>query len=242
MHIYSGIPNRAAALIAAGGTHHGQTTQGLGRTKTARLYYDVLTTRLTQSSTFQDAANATVQQAKDYAANGLFSFVDDDVCDVQRAFAAVGLPTPDAGDLTPAQFVQIRAVYQRVSDGLEVGSEIIPASGFSRARIARDRRIILAITVADNESGVESITLDGEANWECLNNPVQGEAFHPQSDEVRNGTAAPGHPLIRTAHFTINPVWSVCSNPLAVVSVTIHVNNGSPCETRSGTLRFSYGF
>ena len=36
-HINSGIPNKAAFLIAAGGTHNGITVRGIGRTRTAAL-------------------------------------------------------------------------------------------------------------------------------------------------------------------------------------------------------------
>ena len=242
VHINSGIPNRAAVLVADGGTHHGMAVRGLGRTKTARLYYDVLTTKLTQSSRFIDAAAATVEQASEYAARGLYSFSDEDVCEVAKAFAAVGLLAPNAGDLSPAQFIELRAVYQRVSDNLETGAEIIPSSGFLREHIATDRRIVLAITAADNESGVASITMEGESSVECHSgSPSQGDVFHSDSDEVRAGTAAPGHPVIRTAHFTINPTWLSCSGPVASASVTIRIKNGNNCVSRSGQITFTWG-
>ena len=38
----AGVTNKAAFLIAAGGTHNGVTTVGIGRAKTAQLYFEVL--------------------------------------------------------------------------------------------------------------------------------------------------------------------------------------------------------
>ena len=194
-----------------------------------------------------------MQQATDFAAKGLYSFRDEDVCEVAKAFAAVGLTTAGFGDLSPAEFVQIRVVYQRVSDGLETGAEIIPSTGFSRASIARDRRIVVAVTAADNESGIESITIGGGITWDCIAPGDSGThkalELGGTSDEVRNGSAAPGHPLIRTAHFTLDPFESnpnrlVCArtdNSSAVVAgFVITVKNGNACVSRSAEITFSY--
>ncbi len=99
VHTNSGIMNKAAFLIAAGGTHPDSliTVFGIGRDKLAQLYYNVLTTWLAQSSSFMDARNATVAQATWMAdpANPFKSFTTHDVCQVINAFAAVGLGTPD---------------------------------------------------------------------------------------------------------------------------------------------------
>jgi len=94
-HTNCGIPNKAAYLIAQGGTHHGVTVHGIGREKTQRLYYDVLTTRLPGNSLFMDARDATVKRAREYAVGGLYGFTFNDLCDVTNAFASVGLGHPD---------------------------------------------------------------------------------------------------------------------------------------------------
>lgn len=257
VHVNSGIPNRAAVLIAAGGTHRGMTVRGLGRAKTQQLYYKVLTTRLTQNSQFMAARSATVQQARDWAAAGLHGFTADDVCEVARAFAAVGLTSAETVDTLPPELIQIRAVYQRVSDNLETGAEIIPSTGFVRANIARDRRIVLAVTAADNESGVESITLSGEISWDCTDPNTASASHHAGtlailSDEVRDGTAVPGQPLVRTAHFTLDPFENrphrlLCglAEHSSAVGLTLFVNveNGSGCvtdPTRSAAITFFY--
>jgi len=94
-HTNCGIPNKAAYLIAQGGTDYGLTILGIGRQKTQRLYYDVLTTRLTSNAQFMDARDATVKKAKEYVSGDRYGFTSRDVCDVVNAFASVGLGFPD---------------------------------------------------------------------------------------------------------------------------------------------------
>lgn len=96
VHINSGIPNKAAYLIAEGGTHNGVVVTGIGREKTQRLYYDVLTMLLTENSEFRDARDLTVLWSQLYAQAGLFGFTGQDVCSVVNAFASVGLGNPDS--------------------------------------------------------------------------------------------------------------------------------------------------
>ncbi|MCH8914038.1 MAG: M4 family metallopeptidase [Planctomycetes bacterium] len=48
VHENSGIPNKVAFLITDGGLHNGIPVTGIGREKAQRLYYDVLTKRLTE--------------------------------------------------------------------------------------------------------------------------------------------------------------------------------------------------
>ncbi|MDH4136460.1 MAG: M4 family metallopeptidase, partial [Anaerolineae bacterium] len=62
VHTNSGIPNKAAFLIAQGAVHNGIMTFGIGRPKTGRLYYDVLTTRLAKNAQLLEARNVTVEQ------------------------------------------------------------------------------------------------------------------------------------------------------------------------------------
>ena len=39
VHRNSGVGNKAASLIAEGGTFNGRDIEGIGRTRTARIYY-----------------------------------------------------------------------------------------------------------------------------------------------------------------------------------------------------------
>ncbi|MDQ7029667.1 MAG: M4 family metallopeptidase [Ardenticatenia bacterium] len=95
VHTNSGIPNKAFYLLVEGGTHNDITVRGIGRQKAGRLYYDVLTRRLTSNAQFMDARNATVWMALLYDFFSRYDFTSDDVCDVINAFASVGLGDAD---------------------------------------------------------------------------------------------------------------------------------------------------
>jgi hypothetical protein len=100
VHGNSGIPNKAAYLISAGGTHNGITVIGIGRAKSQQLYYYVLTKKLTKNSQFRDARDLTVFGARIYEFLGSYGapnygFTTADVCSVINAFAAVGLGPQD---------------------------------------------------------------------------------------------------------------------------------------------------
>ena len=57
----SGVNNKAAFLMADGGTFNGQTITGLGITKAARIYYTVNNSMLISGSDYADLANALRQ-------------------------------------------------------------------------------------------------------------------------------------------------------------------------------------
>ncbi|MEO6348416.1 MAG: M4 family metallopeptidase [Aquaticitalea sp.] len=58
VHINSGIPNHAYALLVDGGTYNGQTINGLGFVKAAHIFWRAQTTYLTPTSNFSDLADA----------------------------------------------------------------------------------------------------------------------------------------------------------------------------------------
>ena len=97
VHTNSGITNNVAFLMTDGGTHPdtGITVAGIGRAKVQRLYYDVLTTRLTAGSQMRDARDQTVDAAGTYVIRGDYGFTITDLCNVINAFAAVGLGPQD---------------------------------------------------------------------------------------------------------------------------------------------------
>ena len=90
VHINSGIMNKAAYLIATGGTHRGiKICEGLGREVLGRLYYQALTMHLTSSSDFADMHDA-VLDALDalYAGDPRYNRWE---ASIKNAFAAVGV-------------------------------------------------------------------------------------------------------------------------------------------------------
>jgi bacillolysin len=82
VHTNSGIPNKAAYLMSEGGTHHGVTVVGIGRSKMAKVFYGSYNW-LTPNATFNDAREATLAAAR-------IEFPADTIA-VDRAWRAVGV-------------------------------------------------------------------------------------------------------------------------------------------------------
>jgi bacillolysin len=125
VHTNSGVNNKAAFLIADGGTFGGQTVTGLGITKAARVYYDAQTRYLTSGSDYADLASVLPQSCNDNvggpegitAAN--CTEVGDAVAAVKMSSDPPAAPAPEA-PVCGAGLVQV----PRFSDDLEN-----PASG-----------------------------------------------------------------------------------------------------------------
>ena len=92
VHINSGIMNKAAYLIATGGTHRGiRICEGLGNDVLGLLYYQTLTTHLVSSSDFSDMRDAVLDSLDDlYSTNPHYSRWRASII---NAFAAVGIGT-----------------------------------------------------------------------------------------------------------------------------------------------------
>ncbi|PEP54491.1 M4 family metallopeptidase [Bacillus pseudomycoides] len=86
VHTNSGIINKAAYLIAEGGTHYGVTVSGIGKEKMGKVFYRANTQYLTESATFSQARQATLQSAAD-----LYGAQSPEVTSVKKAFDAIGV-------------------------------------------------------------------------------------------------------------------------------------------------------
>ncbi|SHE76501.1 thermolysin/neutral peptidase B [Seinonella peptonophila] len=86
VHTNSGINNKAAYLIAAGGTHHQVKVQGIGRDKMSAIYYRALTLYLTPNADFAEMRKAAIESATDlYGANSA------EVTAVKKAYDSIGV-------------------------------------------------------------------------------------------------------------------------------------------------------
>ncbi|MBI5353792.1 MAG: thrombospondin type 3 repeat-containing protein [Chloroflexi bacterium] len=94
VHTNSGIHNKVAYLIAVGEAFNGWTITGIGNGKMGSLFYATMTS-LGSSAQFIDARNATVARADRWASTGTIGFTPLDACQVQNAYAAVGLGDGD---------------------------------------------------------------------------------------------------------------------------------------------------
>ncbi|MCB0181510.1 MAG: peptidase M4 family protein, partial [Anaerolineae bacterium] len=89
IHVNNGILNKAAYLIAEGGTFHGVVVTGIGQDNLAQIYFRALAQYLTPTSNFMDLRSAVRQACTD-----LFGSGHAHCASVQNGFAAVGLGVP----------------------------------------------------------------------------------------------------------------------------------------------------
>ncbi|MEZ4669905.1 MAG: M4 family metallopeptidase [Anaerolineae bacterium] len=99
VHINSGVNNKAAFLIADGGTFNGQTVTGLGITKAAKIYYEVQTNLLTSGSDYADLYNALYQGCVNLI--GTVGITADDCQEVRDATNAVEMNLQPAANYNP---------------------------------------------------------------------------------------------------------------------------------------------
>ncbi len=103
VHIGSGVPNHAFAMLTDGATFRGYTITGIGPIKSGAVWYRALTTYFTEISDFEDAYHALNQAAADLI--GTFpndprtgqpsnsAFTADDAVQVDLALRAVEMNT-----------------------------------------------------------------------------------------------------------------------------------------------------
>ena len=92
VHVNSGVPNHAYALMVDGGTYNGFTVAGIGLTKAAKVHYRALTTYLDQASNFIDNYNALLSSCADLT--GLYGISTSDCAQVRNALDAVEMDEP----------------------------------------------------------------------------------------------------------------------------------------------------
>lgn len=92
VHTNSGVANKAAYLIADGGSFNGRTVAPIGRSKSARLWYQTgLTLRM--SSDYSDLADALEQTCDGFSAIGYQGFTTTDCAQVRSAVLATEMRT-----------------------------------------------------------------------------------------------------------------------------------------------------
>jgi bacillolysin len=92
VHINSGVPNHAYALLVDGGTYNGKTVTGIGLKKAGKIQYRALTTYLLSASDFLDDYNALQQSCQDLV--GTAGITAGDCAQVKNALDAVQMSAP----------------------------------------------------------------------------------------------------------------------------------------------------
>jgi hypothetical protein len=95
VHMNSGVGNKAAYLMTAGGTFNGQRISAIGLTKTARLFYTTNSTMLTSASNYADLARGLRQACTALVSGGVDGFVPANCTQVGKVIKATQM------DLTP---------------------------------------------------------------------------------------------------------------------------------------------
>lgn len=115
VHINSGVPNHAYALLVDGGIFNGQAINGIGLTKAAHIYWRGQTIYQSNTSNFVDHADALAQSCQDLIGASISELSTDsiaivasneqisaaDCAAVDAAIAAVELLSPTTCNYTP---------------------------------------------------------------------------------------------------------------------------------------------
>ncbi len=99
VHINSGVPNHAYALMTDGGVFNGYTISGIGITKAAKIQYRTMTSYLTTLSKFIDNYNFLIRSCSDLI--GTSGITHDDCAQVKLALLAVEMSTPPCSTVNP---------------------------------------------------------------------------------------------------------------------------------------------
>jgi len=119
VHINSGVPNHAYALMVDGGTYNGITVNPIGLTKAGKIQYRVLTRYLTSGSNFLDYYHALQQACTDLV--GTAGITDNDCVQVRKALDAVEMSQtpcdmPQEPALCPSGQAPINLFYDDLED------------------------------------------------------------------------------------------------------------------------------
>ncbi|WP_143317676.1 M4 family metallopeptidase [Clostridium sp. HBUAS56017] len=173
VHTNSGIPNKAAYLVA----------QSIGCEKTAKIYYRGLTEYMTSSTNFLGSRNALVQAATDlYGANSA------EVSAINNAYAAVGIgSSTDTVKVTGVSLNRTSATLN-VSGTVSLSTTITPADATNKSVTwsssnpsvatvsnglvtakAAGKAVITAKTVDGGKTATCVVTVSGSQQSDSLN-------------------------------------------------------------------------
>ncbi|AUC80865.1 M4 family metallopeptidase [Lacinutrix sp. Bg11-31] len=94
VHVNSGVPNHAYALMVDGGNYNGQVIVGIGFTKAAHVFWRAQSLYLTATSNFIDLANALETSANDLLGVNL------------EGLSTIGMPAGASGEIITAADIQ----------------------------------------------------------------------------------------------------------------------------------------
>jgi Zn-dependent metalloprotease len=237
VHINSGVPNRAYALMVDGGTFNGFTVTGLGLTKSGKIQYRALTQYLLSASDFLDDYNALQQACSDLI--GVSGITAADCAEVKNALDAVEMASPwpcfsaQADVPDPCEFGETpvnlffddfeagSSNWQVVTltgndlwflDGSFATSGLLHLRGLDATGIA-DSRIEMKLDIAIPDQGAR---MHFNHSYGFENSPTiyyDGGVVEYSTDAGASWSDA--GPLISAGATYVAPIDTCCSNPLA---------------------------
>lgn len=117
-HANSTIPSYAAYLLAEGGESDDVRVEGITRQKMQYIYYDVIAHRLTLTSNFKQARQATIEACQSFI--GQHGIVTDDCDQVKNAFAAVGIGKPANAESSGGPLDWLQKLTRDVLQALQI--------------------------------------------------------------------------------------------------------------------------
>jgi bacillolysin len=146
VHTNSGIPNKAAYLMAAGGTHHGIIVTGMGRQSMGKVFYAAQVDYLQSTDDFMDARQATID-----AVSAVFPGDVAKLNTVRAAWDAVGVGAFGIS-LTPSEINIAKNGSQQLT--AEVSREGVPVSGVA-VTFASANTSVATVSPASGTTGTD---------------------------------------------------------------------------------------
>lgn len=186
VHSNSGIPNKAAYLMSEGGTHHGISVLGMGRTNIGMVFYEAQVNWLRSSSNFLEAREATLD-----AVAAIFPGDISKYNTVHSAWYAVGIGPPPGGwtlQLSPSPFnvgkngktKELKALVTNMGIPIAGATVNFSSSNTSRATVSPasdisgpDGRVIVMVTGHDRGNTIISSTATDGTNFASATTPVK---------------------------------------------------------------------
>jgi bacillolysin len=195
IHVNSGVPNHAYALMVDGGTYNGYTITGIGLTKAAKVEYRALREYLASGSGFDDAYAALNQACGDLV--GTAGITMSDCTQVQSALQAVEMDHPfgcSAYVATPA-FCPTGSAVTSFYDGFETDSGSWTATSTSQNNWVRQPAVArtdeYAVFGTDGVPGVyDGVSDHSYAMTTSAVVPSNGRLYFDQLFEFESGDTA----------------------------------------------------
>ena len=175
VHSNSGIPNKAAYLMVAGGTHHDITVQGLGKAVAEEIMYLALTVYLQSATpsrwTFRQARLATIDACEE-----LYPGDTVKLDSVKNAWAAVGVGEPAEQDLPRSDaLVRVEAAPRlAIPDAVPRGV----TSVLTISRVGQISSVAVKVDIVHTYIGDLRVTLTAPNGGTIVLHAREGEEAH----------------------------------------------------------------